>query len=158
MTNDQQQPTERTPDDLEVTHGPPADDEEQPDTPDATEGEENDDTGGDKATKMRKRAQAAEAERDDLRSQVQALQRQVIEQVSRLYRPAALWATGADPAALFNTDGTLDRAALAAAEDTAIQQLGVSRAPRPDPSQGPSGARDATTTWGQAFQNALHDQ
>lgn len=88
----------------------------------------NDGSGDDRqAAKLRKRAQAAEAERDALREQVQALQRQQIDaQVTAAgIKPTAVWATGVELAELVTDEGTVDAEQVAAAIERARDELGV---------------------------------
>lgn len=111
------------PDGTDVTT--PADTENPPVDESDTE---NTDSGDDRqAAKLRKRAQAAEAERDALREQVQALQRQQIDaQVTAAgIKPTAVWATGVELAELTADDGTVDAEAVTAAIERARDELGV---------------------------------
>lgn len=133
------------------THTPDNVDSDVPDTP------PNDEHDDSKTGKLRRRAQTAEAERDQLRAQLDAARRHIVEDTCGLSRPAALWAAGVDPNTLFDNDGRLDRAALTAAVDGAVNTLGVSRAPRtpkPDPSAGSTGDKDEQPSWSTLFDRA----
>lgn len=91
-------------------------------------GTNDDGTGDDRqAAKLRKRAQAAEAERDQLRDQLEALQRQQVDaQVTAAgIKPTAVWATGVELAELLTDDGTVDAEQVTAAIERARDELGV---------------------------------
>lgn len=154
-----------TPTEIEVIHGPRDDEgdpqpepDAQPDSTEATptdDAGEDDDRGDSRASRMRKRAQAAEAERDALRTQLTAARRSAAENACGLYQPAALWAAGVDVDTLYDDDGRLDPARLKEAAAHARATLGLATAPRPDPSQGPSGFHDSDDngSWGEAFKS-----
>lgn len=117
------------------------------DTTDSTDTEqqstETDDTPdgkvGAEAAKYRVRLREAEGQRDALSGQLDTLRRQMVETASGLQQPAGLWASGVDPATLFDDDGRMNADKLKAAVDGAVSALGLARAkraPLPDPSQG----------------------
>ncbi len=78
------------------------------------------------AAKWRRQLRETEAERDTLTSQVEALQRQQIEaQVAAAgVKPAALWKTS-ELSTLLAEDGTVNAQLVAAAIDTARNELGI---------------------------------
>lgn len=113
------------------------------------------DTGDDGKAKYRRRAQAAETERDELRTQLDTARRGIIEDACGLTRPAALWAAGVDPNTLFGDDGQLDHDKLTAAVTDAADRLGLTRAPRtpkPDPSAGSASGTTGSASWGAIFE------
>lgn len=122
----------------------PADDDGQ-DHDDDT-GQDGDDTGGtggrrSREAGLRRRAQAAEAEVDQLRGQLTTLRRQVVEDIAADagVDPRLLIAAGHDMNAFIGEDGTVDRAAVAAACASAAAQFRVPprpRRPAPNPQQG----------------------
>lgn len=149
--------------DFEVTHGEPVDPdettppagtddpgEETPQDPQEATSDDDETPEEAKSTRLRKRAQEAEAERDMLREQVDNARRQLVEHAStRLHKPAALWAAGTQVDDLFGDDGRLDTAALDAAITHTAQTLGVPLRPKPDPYQGARGTvPTAPVTWG----------
>ncbi|BBY36301.1 hypothetical protein MMAN_04350 [Mycobacterium mantenii] len=85
------------------------------------------------AAKLRHRAQTAEAERDALATQLEAMQRAAIDShvTAMGMKPAALWASGANLADLLGDDGTPDTAKVAAAAEAAKESLGVTTYTRP---------------------------
>lgn len=103
-------------------------DNEQPD--DATEVEQPDndaqDSSNAEAAKWRKRLRETEAERDELREQVEALQRQQVDQLVTAagLKPAAVWKT-TELAALLGDDGTVSADLVTAAVERARDELGV---------------------------------
>lgn len=129
-------------------------DEEQPaDEPPADEPDEQPADDG-RAAKYRRRAQAAEAERDTLRTQLDTARRGIVEDACGLTRPAGLWAAGVDPNTLFDDDGRLDRDRLTEAVSDAVDRLGLTRAPRtpkPDLSAGSNNPADTAVAWGDIF-------
>lgn len=112
----------------------PADPESGDDGQDGADSGTEDDDGGDgdgkpnrEAAKLRHRAQTAEAERDALATQLEAMQRAAIDShVGTMgMKPAALWASGAELGDLLAEDGTPDTAKVAAAAQAAKEALGV---------------------------------
>lgn len=88
------------------------------------------------AAKYRKRAQEAEAERDQLRDRLTTAHRTIAESMTGLRKPSALWATGTTVDDLLDDDGDLDPAKVQAAAQAAVDELGIATAPKPDRSQG----------------------
>ena len=101
---------------------------------DATEGtEDSADKGKGSEAKLRKRAQAAEVERDNLAANVDALRRQLAAAslVDVLAKPEALWTTaGASVADYFAEDGSLEVDKLREAGKAAISEHGLGAAKR----------------------------
>lgn len=123
--------------------------DEQPDEQPADD--ERDDG---RAAKYRRRAQAAEQERDTLRAQLDTARRGIVEDACGLTRPAALWAAGIDPHSLFGDDGRLDHDKLTEAVTDAADRLGLTRAPRtpkPDLSAGSNNPADTSVNWADIF-------
>lgn len=83
------------------------------------------------AQKYRKRAQEAEAERDTLRTQVESLQRSILDAAIEKegLKPAAVWATGATIADMLTDDGTPDADKITAMIATARDTLGIPARP-----------------------------
>lgn len=122
---------------------------EQVEQPDDT-----DENGNREAAKWRRRLRETEAERDQLRGQVQALQRAEAERIAgeTVRAPAALWAAGVDVADLLDDTGAIDPAKVRDAVQAAAEQLGLARSPRPDPTQGqPLQHGDRKPTFAAAF-------
>lgn len=122
--------------------------ETTPDTDDNTA------QGDDEARRYRKRAQAAEAERDELQAQLAVLQRRSIESASDLAKPGSLWLTGIEPAELLGDDGHPDAAKIAAADAAAVEQFGLARKQQPlppDPGQGARQSVPEPTTFADSF-------
>ena len=120
-----------------------------------TDQETHDDARGE-AAKYRRRLRETEAERDALSGRVEAAQRALVDHVASTagrIQPAALWASGAKLADLLDADGNVDPAAVTVACDTAARTLGLSRTPKPDPSQG-QGGRSSSKGWKDAFRPA----
>jgi hypothetical protein len=136
-------------------------------TPDAPQGDTGDDSADDdpaddgKAARYRKRAQAAEAERDKLTATLTATRQQIVDAAltargfdnDRLKAAAAI-----DVADVLDDDGQVDPALLAAAVDAAAEDLNVrapSRRPIPNPLVG-SASNDRPLPDGlQAFREAF---
>lgn len=116
------------------------------------------------AAKLRKRAQAAEAERDQLRDQLEALQRQQVDQqvTAAGIKSAAVWAAGTELAELLAEDGTIDAEAVTAAIERAHAELGVTPvgkggAPIPGATDRPTAfPQDAGQQFAQAFAPKKH--
>ena len=81
------------------------------------------------AANYRERLRSTEGERDTARTQVETLQRQIIDgQVEALgIKPAALWASGADLADLLSDDGSVDSDLVTEAATAARDTLGLPR-------------------------------
>lgn len=107
----------------------PEPDDQTPDVPEVDQGEDEGEPGGHEAAKLRKRAQAAETERDTLTARVQAMQRAEVERhaAATLAKPAGLWVSGVDLAELLDDSGDVDPAKVREAATTAADQLGLGR-------------------------------
>ena len=88
------------------------------------------------AAKYRRRAQEAEAERDQLRDRLTAAHMSIAESMTGLRKPSALWATGTTVDDLLDDDGDLDPAKVQEAAQAVVDELGIATAPKPDRSQG----------------------
>ena len=89
--------------------------------------EQPEDTVADKPmAKLRKRAQAAYAERDVLAGQLASLQRQQVESLIGDVKPEAIW-TVTDLPDLLGQDGTVDAEKVLAAVDVARERLGITK-------------------------------
>lgn len=107
--------------------------------------------------RLRKRAQAAEAQVADLTGQLEALRRQVAEGAIHQagFKPDAVAAAldDGDLTSLFGDDGNLDQDMLGLAIETARDRFGLEapvKMPAPNPAQGTSGSGPATAagpTW-----------
>ena len=90
--------------------------------------------------KYRAKLDAAEAERDVLRTRVEMMQKREVErQAGRLAQPSAIWAAGVQLGDLLDPDGAVDPDRVSSAINSAINSLGLAiapRAPRRDPAQG----------------------
>lgn len=94
--------------------------------PDDRDGQQQNESPNAEAARWRKKLREAEADRDRLAEQVEALQRQQIEALVTAagVKPAAVWAISSLDA-LVNDDGTVSAEAVTQAIDTARDQLGV---------------------------------
>ena len=81
------------------------------------------------AANYRERLRSTEGERDTARTQVEALQRQIIDgQVEALgIKPAAFWAAGTTLADLLSDDGSVDSDLVTEAATAARDTLGLPR-------------------------------
>lgn len=84
-------------------------------------------TEGNEAAKYRRRLREAEAERDALTMQLDALRRAEVERLAtvELDTPAGLWANGTELADLLADDGTVDPDKVDAAVRAAVDTLGL---------------------------------
>lgn len=84
------------------------------------------DSSNAEAAKWRKRLRETEAERDELREQVEALQRQQVEAIVTAagLKPAAVWKV-AELDALLGDDGAVSAEAVTQAVEQARDELGV---------------------------------
>lgn len=108
-------------------------DEVTTDAQDTTEDDQGGDEPGDReASKLRKRARAAEAERDTVTGHLDAMRRAEVERIAgaTVQNPSALWATDTEVADLLTEDGTVDPEKVTAAAIAAAEMLGLAR-PRP---------------------------
>jgi hypothetical protein len=128
----------------------------EPDT-----GDSPDDTGlSRRDVRYREKLRTAEAERDTLRQNLEAMQRREVERLAseHLTKPAALWTVGVELPALLGEDGTVDPDAVCTAALDARQQLGLED-PRARLRRGPVVPREGTTvqsggksgSWSDAF-------
>jgi cobalamin biosynthesis protein CobT len=140
-TTDQTIPQNTTEDDATATQADeqPQDDQQATDQTEAAPEEDTEDTepeaGGHAArdaAKYRKQLRTAEAQRDQLQAQVDALHKTMAEYAlaDKLEKPSALWLAGRKPADYFTDDGTLNVDQLTADADTAITELGLARGRR----------------------------
>ncbi len=130
----------------------------------ATEPEVVEQQPNQEAAKWRRQLRETEAERDTLRSRVEAMQRSEVERLAagRLAKPASLWAAGAQLADLLTEDGDVDPEKVAAALDSAVDSLGLTELPahlRPEtqgayvPSEGRhTGHLAGSPTWQELIQ------
>lgn len=83
---------------------------------------------GREAAKYRRQLREAEAERDELRTQLEALRRAEVDRLvtDAKVKPAAVWAAGTDLASLLAADGTVDPAKVAEAVTATREALGIS--------------------------------
>ena len=79
------------------------------------------------AARYRTRLRDAEAERDTLRGQVDAMQRAEAERLAadHLTKPDALWKAGVNLSNVLAEDGTVDPAKVQAAAEGAVAELGL---------------------------------
>lgn len=148
------QTTDQTPDDQQVTEEQATDQTEDH----ATE-EQNEEGKGnvDEARKYRKRAQAAEKERDQARAQLDALRLQLVtEEAASQHRvnPELFNAAGIDTSTLFTEEGQLDHTRLADTCADIRERFGIpeQKKYRDNPLQG-TPARERSTTWQDALFN-----
>lgn len=94
-----------------------------------------------KEANLRRRAQAAEAERDQLRDQLDATRQSIVEDIARSMRLDArlLAAGGHEVAEFLDDDGHLDRGAVVEALRGVAQEFGVHRGIAPNPLSGHRG-------------------
>lgn len=129
-------------------------------TPDPAEIETADDDGkpGREAAKYRRQLREAEAERDELRTQLEALRRAEVDRLvtDAKVKPAAVWAVGTELGNLLAEDGTVDPAKVSAAVAAAREALGISPIPAAAPAhlQGRVGV-PVPMTAGQGWANAF---
>lgn len=105
----------------------PVDDDSEPVDDSETEQSSGDGNPNAEAMKYRHRAKQAEAERDELREQVETLQRAEIDRIAEAeqVRPSALWASGAQMPDLLDDDGGVDVDKVTAAVQHARDELGL---------------------------------
>ena len=115
--------------------------------------EDNDTRAGRYRRRLREAEAAtatAEAERDQLREQVQTMQRAEVVRLAaeqRLQRPDAVWAAGLQLADLLGEDGQVDAGKVRAAVTAAVADLGLAtrHEVKPDMSQGARGIHHASS-------------
>lgn len=102
----------------------------QPD-PAEIETADDDSKPGREAAKYRRQLREAEAERDELRTQLGALRRAEVDRLvtDAKLKPAAVWAAGTELGNLLAADGTVDPAKVAAAVAATRETLGISPVP-----------------------------
>lgn len=111
------------------------------DTADDDEDEDAEDQGGrrpNRESNLRRRAQAAEAERDQLRDQLDATRQSIVDDIAQAIRldPRLLVAGGHEVADFVNEEGHLDRAAVITAFREVARDFGVHRGIAPNAAQG----------------------
>ena len=137
-----------------------SDSESDPDTHD-DEHPANDDAGlSRRDRRYREQLRAAEADRDTLRNNLEAMQRREVERLAaqHLTKPAALWTVGVELENLLGDDGTVDPERVLAAAQNARQELGLED-PKAKLRRGPVVPREGTTvqsggkssSWSDAF-------
>jgi hypothetical protein len=94
-----------------------------------------------KEANLRRRAQAAEAERDQLRDQLDATRQSIVEDIASSMRLDArlLAAGGHEVAEFLDDDGHLDRGAVVEALREVAREFGVQRGIAPNPLHGHQG-------------------
>lgn len=111
---------EREEEGAETTDAPAGDEPE--------EGEQDGSKAAREAARYRRRLREAEAQRDALAQQLEALQRQMVERIIQREchgKPAGLWASGVTVADLIGEDGTVDPDKVKAAWENAVEMLGL---------------------------------
>lgn len=122
LQDNQQEPVEQTDD---QQSDPPVDEAQGND-----EAQENDKASESReAAKYRTRLRDTEAERDTLQGQLTEARRQIVESMSGLHRPEALWAAGTDLDTLIDDQGRIDPTAVREAVAAASDSLGLERRP-----------------------------
>lgn len=126
--------TEQTTD--ETTNAPAVDeDQEESAEQEAPAGDEPEETERDgskaarEAAKYRRQLRETQAERDQLREQIDAMRRAEVERLAGavLRKPAGLWASGVQVTDLLAEDGMVDRDKVVAAAKQAAESLGLAR-------------------------------
>lgn len=122
LQDNQQEPVEQTDD---QQPNPPVDEAQGND-----EAQENDKAAESReAAKYRTRLRDAEAQRDDLAQQLEESRKQIVEGMSRLTRPEALWVAGIDVNDLLDDAGRIDPGKVSEAVATATETLGLGKRP-----------------------------
>jgi hypothetical protein len=109
-----------------------ADTTDTEDTSSETEVADQDAAGpGKEAARYRRRLRDTETQRDQLAQRLEAMQRAAIDaQADReKIKPAALWASGVELAALLTDDGTVDTSKVTEAITAARATLGIEKPP-----------------------------
>lgn len=88
------------------------------------------DSAGREAAKYRRQLREAESQRDAVTQRLERLQRAEVERLAgqRIEKGSAIWSAGAQLADFLDADGNVDPLTVPAAVDSAIEQLGLSRA------------------------------
>lgn len=109
----------------------PEQDTQTTDTQEATPDAEQPDKAAEsrEAAKYRTRLRDTEAERDTLQEQLTAARKQIVESMSGLHRPDALWAAGVDLDTLIDDEGRINPMAVREAVTVASDTLGLARRP-----------------------------
>ncbi|MEY9260420.1 hypothetical protein ABH903_003467 [Brevibacterium epidermidis] len=115
-------------------------DTDQPDQAEVDEQNDSPDQSktGKEAAKYRRQLRETETERDQLAESLTAARKQIVESMTGLAKPSALWAAGTEVNDLLDDDGLVDPGKVAEAVEHASATLGLVRTPRPDKSQGSS--------------------
>ena len=97
------------------------------DEPPAEEHSDDDKPGSKREAKYRVQLRETEAERDQLRATVEALQRSEVERIAgqSIQRPAALWSTDVELSSLLDDAGRVDPFKVNAATKQATETLGL---------------------------------
>lgn len=113
---------------------------------------------GREAAKYRRQLREAEAERDELRTQLEALRRAEVDRLvtEAKLKPAAVWAAGTELGNLLAQDGTVDPAKVGAAVAATREALGISPVPAAPSAHGQGNvgepiSMEASTGWANAF-------
>lgn len=99
---------------------------------------------------LRDTEKALTAAQEAVTTAQRALVEHLAQQVGRI-RPDALWASGVELPNLLDEAGNVDPSKVTEAADEAAARLGLSRRPKPDPSQGRSDSGPTQSAWEQAF-------
>jgi len=102
--------------------------QDEADVPD----EADDEPAGKEAARYRRRLRDAEAERDELATRVEALQRAEVERLAgqKLTKPSAIWAAGVELSGLLDEAGNVSPDAVAEAAQAARDELGLAQVRR----------------------------
>lgn len=141
--------TEQT--ETEQTDTPAAEQTEAPTPPEADA--EPTEKAGKEAARYRRQLRETEGALQAAQGATEAAQRALVEHLaqSRGVKPAALWASGAELAALLTEDGNVDPQKVTEAAEGAAVSLGLARTPRPDPTQGQGHSAKSTPKFADAF-------
>ena len=98
-----------------------------PEDPDATEPDDTSRNANKEAARYRRQLREAEAERDQLRTQLDAVRRAEVDRLiaAQGVQPAAVWAHGATLEALLRDDGTVDPQRVDAAVTATRDAFGI---------------------------------
>lgn len=137
-----------------------SDSEADPDARDDDQQQGDDNGLSRRDRRYREQLRAAEAERDTLRQNLEAMRRGEVERLAaqHLTKPAALWTVGVELESLLGEDGTVDPELVLAAAQNARQELGLED-PKAKLRSGPVVPREGTSvqsggkssSWSEAF-------
>lgn len=125
--------------------------------PDA-ETADDDGKAGREAAKYRRQLREAQAERDELRTQLEALRRAEVDRLvtDAKLKPAAVWAAGTELGNLLAENGTVDATKVAAAVAATRETLGISPVPVAPSAHGQGNVGEPIGTQaGQGWQDAF---